>query len=269
MKINGAQKHSVYFIVCMIVFWIILAVTHTASGMAGYAFSFAMGLLPFLGGLFALLYENKSSERKGFIDKGIFFAGLGLFLWGCGEVIWSYYNFVQGVAAPYPSFADLGFAPSVFFYCIGAVYLARAAGADVGLERKYAKLFILIASIAMFAVSYYVLVVVVRQGVLVHSGDPVLKSIFDLAYPVGDFVSLTAAVVLSGLSFRYIAKEYHLAIVSVLAGLAMMFIADSVFSYTTSIGTYFNGDFGDLIFTLALFLLSFGVFGFLPKKDIV
>lgn len=267
MKINGAQKHAAWYVGAMIIFWLILASTHTTSGTFNYFFSFAMSLLPFLGGIFAIVSIKDSKENKGFIHKGILFGGIGLFLWGCGEIIWSYYNFVQGVAAPYPSFADLGFAPSVFFYCIGTIYLARAAGADFGLQRKYAKFFIVFASLVMFAFSYYVLIVIARQGVLVTPGDPLLKSIFDLAYPIGDFVSLTAAVVLSGLSFSFIAKEYRLAIISVLGGLAIMFVADSVFSYTTSIGNYYNGNFGDLIFTIGLFLLSFGFFGFLPKTE--
>jgi hypothetical protein len=269
MKLNTAQKFSILYIVAMGIFWIILLTLHKTTGIYNYLFSFLMSLLPLVGGLFAMTHVIKLPEAKGFIDKGIFFTGLGLFLWGCGEIIWSYYNFVLGVPAPYPSFADLGFAPSVFFYCIGAVYLARAAGADFGLQRKYAKLFIVLASLAMFAFSYYILIVVARHGVLVTPGDSFLKSIFDLAYPIGDFISLTAAVVLSGLSFRYIAKEYRIASISILIGLAGMFIADSIFSYTTSIGTYFNGNFGDLVFTIALFLISFGIFGFIPKSDIV
>lgn len=266
MKLNSAQKYSALFILIMVVFWGGLAVTHTTAGYANYLYSFLMSLLPFLGGLFAMMHVIRLSEAKGFIDKGIFFSGLGLFLWGCGEIVWSYYNFVVGISAPYPSFADLGFAPSVIFYCIGAVYLARAAGADFGLQRKYAKLFIAVSSIVMFVFSYYVLIVIARQGTLVTPGDPILKSVFDLAYPIGDFISLTSAVVLSGLAFKFITKEYRLAILSVLGGLAVMFIADSVFSYTTSMGTYFNGDFGDLIFTIALFLISFGVFGFMQDR---
>ena len=225
-----------------------------------------MSLLPLVGGFVAMLRSRSWKGMQGFVSRGIFFLGLGLFFWGCGGMIWAYYNYFLGVAAPYPSLADLGYAPSVFFYCIGAVYLARAAGADFGLKRRFAKLFIVVATIIMFFISYYFLVDVVRQGVLLTAGDPILKMILDLAYPVGDFISLTIAIVISGLSFKFLMSEYKVAIVMILLGLVAVFFADSIFSYTTSIGTYYNADFGDLVFAFSMFLLTFGVLGFCGIK---
>jgi hypothetical protein len=46
-----------------------------------------------------------------------------------------------------------------------------------------------------------------------------------------------------------------------------MTAADFVFSYTTTVGTYYNGNFGDLMLTTGLFLLSFGVLGFAKIKE--
>ncbi len=262
MNLNTAQKISIGYILLMVLFWLGLAVTNTTAGNYNYFFSFLIALLPFLGGLFAIIRSRVNEGMKGFISKGVFFLGLGLLCWGFGELIWSYYNFFAGVAAPYPSWADLGFAPSVFFYCIGVVYLARAAGADLGLSRRFAKFFLVAIPVVMFFISYYLLVVVARQGVLYTAGDPILKSVLDVAYPLGDFISLTVAIVISGLSFKSLMVEYKNAIIALLFGLAVMFAADSTFSYTTSRSTYFNGDFGDLLFTTALFLLTFGVLGF-------
>ena len=267
MKINYAQRISLLYMGAMALFWLILFFGHTTSSKLNYGYSFLMGILPFLGGLLAMIRARDWSSTQGFISKGVTFLGLGLFCWGCGELIWSYYNFFAHVSAPYPSFADLGFAPSVFFYCIGAVYLARAAGADLGLRRRFATLFMIVAPVVMFFISYYFLVTVARQGVLLSNTDSVLKNFFDVAYPLGDFISLTAAVIISGLSFKFIMKEYRVAILSILSGLFVMFVADSVFSYTTSISMYFNADFGDLIFTLALFLLTFGVLGFCTETN--
>jgi hypothetical protein len=262
MKMNIPQKTTLWFMAGLLIFWSALFFSKTTSGNYNFLFSFLMGILPLVGGLFSMIKSWEGEGPKGFLNKGVFWGGLGLFLWGCGELVWSYYNFFGGVAAPYPSIADLGFAPSVFLYSIGVVFLARAAGADVGLHRRFAKLFIAAISILVFLFSYYILVVVVRQGVLVTAGDPILKAVLDIAYPVGDFFGLTAAVVLSGLSFRYIKNEYRFSVVCALIGLAVMFFADSVFSFTTSIGSYYNGNFGDLIFTIALFLITFGILGF-------
>ena len=83
---------------------------------------------------------------------------------------------------------------------------------------------------------------------------------------MGDFISLTLAVVISGLSFNYLGGVYKYDMIAILLGLAVMFIADSIFSYTTTAGTYYNGNFGDLILMVGTFLLSFGVLGFYRLK---
>ena len=262
MQSNTAQKTALGLLGLFFVFWAVLRVTHTDIGFYNYLFSFLMCIIPLYAGVIALVSAERWHGLKGLVGKGMFFLGLGLLFWGAGELVWSYYNFFVGVAAPYPSLADLGFAPSTFFYCAGVVYLLRAAGADAGLSRKYAKPLMAGMIVVMFFVSYYLLVIVARSGVLVTHGDPILKSVLDVAYPVGDFISLTLSVVISGLSFRYLTKEYRAGVVALLFGLAMMFAADTIFSYTTTKGTYFNGDFGDLVFTVGTFLLAFGVLAF-------
>lgn len=259
---NKVQKYFLFSFFALVIFWFFIFQIKPSSVVPGYVFSLFLGLIPLVGGIIAIVSSKDWTNLRGFISRGMFFMGIGLTLWGVGEMIWSYYNFFAHVSAPYPSFADLGFAPSVFFYCVGTIYLARAAGADLGLKKSSAKLFAVIATLAMAFISYYVLVIVARNGVLLTPGDPILKAIFDIVYPLGDFISLTFAVVVSGLAFKNLTREYHIAILSVVVGLAVMFIADSVFSYTTTLGTYFNGDFGDLIFLVALFLLTFGTLGF-------
>jgi hypothetical protein len=262
MQLTIAQKIIFGILAVLIIFWLLLTLTHTTFGFYSYLYSFLMCVIPLYGGIIAILSAERWQGMNGNIGKGMLFLGLGLVCWGAGELVWSYYNFFVGVAAPYPSLADVGFVPSTFFYCAGVVYLLRAAGADAGLGQRFAKAFIVVASIAMLALSYYLLVIVAKRGELITRGDPFLKSLLDIAYPVGDFISLTVAVVLSGLSFKYLTREYRTGVMMLLFGLATMFAADLVFSYTTTRMTYFNGDLGDLIFTIGTFLLSFGVLAF-------
>lgn len=204
---------------------------------------------------------------KSSVGKAVFFIGLGLFCWGVGETIWSYYNFFLNEPAPYPSLADIGFAPSIFFYGLGAVYLSRATGAKYGLRNPIAKIFVVIAPVVLLVISYYLFIVIARGGVIIPEGDPLLKAIFDIVYPLGDFLGLTISVLVSGLSFKYFGGRFIFDIFSILAGLAVMTFADAIFSYTTTVGTYYNGNFGDLMLTTGLFLLTFGVLGFYKLKE--
>ena len=267
MKINNYQKVCLIFLLGLVAFWLALFLSHTTSGFYNYLYSFLFGLIPLIGGITAMVNSKIWGRFQSSMGKATFFTGLGIFLWGAGEAIWSYYNFFKGIPAPYPSLADLGFAPSIFFYGLGAVYLSQATGAKFGFRSNYAKLFVAIALILILDISYYILIIVARGGVLVPQGETLLKGILDIAYPLGDFLSLTLGVIISGLSFKYFGGRFKYDVISLLLGLGVMFVADSVFSYTTTIGTYYNANWGDLLLTLGMFLITFGVLGFHRSKE--
>jgi hypothetical protein len=269
MGMNLYQKIAAWFMGALIIFWIVLFFSNVTSGFYSYLFSFLFGLTPLIGGVIAMMQSRHWGGTKSAVGKAVFFIGLGVFCWGSGETIWSYYNFFLGNSAPYPSLADIFFAPSIFFYGLGALYLSRATGAKYGLRDKAAKLFVTIAPLVILLLSYYLLVVVARGGVLVPDGETPLKTFLDLVYPLGDFVGLTIAVIVSGLSFRYLGGRYLPSIISILLGLATMFVADTIFSYTTTVGNYYNADFGDLILALGTFFLTYGVLGFSRMKEAV
>ena len=267
MKLNTFQKISFFFYLILVFFWIVLFAQHSTSGFFNYLYSFLFGLIPLIAGFVAIIKSTMWGGLKSAIGKAVFFVGLGIFLWGCGEMIWSYYNFFLAVAAPYPSLADLGFAPSIFFYGLGAFYLSKATGATFVLRSKYVKLWVAITLMLTFAVSYYILVVIARNGVVIPVGETPLKAILDTVYPFGDFLGLALAIIISGLSFKYLGGKYKTDIWAILLGLGVMFVADSIFSYTTTIGTYYNANLGDLLLTTGVFLLSFGILGFCQFKE--
>lgn len=267
MKLNSLQKATLGFYLLLVVFWIWLYFTGSKDGFYNYLYSFLFGLIPLIGGAIAMSNSKFWGGLQSAVGKSVFFIGLGLFLWGCGETIWSYYNFFLGEPAPYPSLADLGFAPSIFFYGLGAAFLSKAMGAKYGLRNTYAKIFVIIAPFVLLAFSYHLLVTVARGGVMIPPGETPLKVVLDIVYPLGDFLGLAVAVIISGLSFKFLGGRYLPDIISIMAGLAVMSFADAMFSYTTTVGTYYNGNFGDLMLTTGLFLLTFGVLGFYKIKD--
>lgn len=267
-SMNIFQKISVGFLAMLCVFWITLFVTNTTSGFYNYLYSFLFGLIPLFSGAVAMCSTKRWGGFKTALGKAVFFVGLGIFLVGCGEMMWSYYNFILSIPIPYPSLADLCFAPSTFFYSLGVIYLSDATGATLGLKNIYAKTFVVIAPLVVLSFTYYFLITLARGGVLVSPGGSTLKTILDIVNPLGDFLGLSIAVLISGLSFQYMRGRYIFDIWAILSGLAVMFVADFIFSYTTTVGTFYNGDFGDLVYTIGLFLLSFGILGFCKDKEV-
>jgi hypothetical protein len=251
----------------LFVYWAVLNFAlHSTDGTWNFLYSFLFSIMPLIGGAIGMYQAGQWGRLKSHVGKAVFLISLGLFLWGSGSMVWSYYNFFVGVAAPYPSLADLGFAPSIFFYGWGAIYLAKALGAKYGLRNKIAKIFVVFAPLIILAISYHVLIVIARGGVLIPEGEDALKALLDLAYPLGDFISLAVAVVVSGLSFPYLGGKYKWDAIAILLGLGTMYIGDFMFSYTTTVGTFYVGNYGDLILTIGLFFLTLGVLGFDTAK---
>jgi hypothetical protein len=265
-KVNIYQKLFTVFFVLVVILWAGLFITGHKSGNLNYWYSFLFGLIPLFGGLVGMFKARLWGGLKSSVGKAVFFISLGLFLWGFGETIWSYYNFFRHVPAPYPSLADIGFAPSIFFWILGMIFLSEATGALFALRKKHwAKVFVVLLPIILLIPSYYIQVKLARNGTLIPDGETLLKTILDIAYPFGDFLALTFAAVIFTLSYQYFGGLYRRAILCLLAGLVVMYCADSVFSYTTTKGTYFNADWGDLLLALGLFLMTFGILAFATK----
>jgi hypothetical protein len=266
------NKYQTLMAVCfgvIVIFWVGLYVANKKDGNWNYWYSFLFGLIPLVGGFIGMLKANIWGGLRSAVGKAVFFISLGLLLWGLGESIWSYYNFFKHVPAPYPSLADVGFGPSIFFWIIGTIYLARASGAFLAIKRNtWAKLAVIAIPLLLLIPSYYIQVTLARGGTIVPEGETLLKVILDIAYPLGDFLALTFAALVFTLSYKYFGGFYRRAILFILAGLAVMYCADSVFSYTTTKGTYYNADWGDLLLALGLFLMTFGILGFAVKPHV-
>lgn len=266
-KINGYQKlFAAFFVLVVLALWAFIQLTHSTAGQVNYWYSFLFGLVPFFGGLIGMITSRIWGGLRSVLGKAIFFFSLGLFCWGFGESIWSYYNFFKAEPAPYPSIADIGFAPSIFFWIVGTAYLARASGAWLALKKSiWAKTFIILIFPTLFVLSWYMLVGVARGGVLVPEGETPLKVVLDIAYPLGDFLALTFALMVFLLSVKYLGGYYRMAIFSILLGLGMMYFGDFSFSYTTTAGTFYNGNWGDLLLASGNFFMTFGILGFATR----
>lgn len=216
------------------------------------------GIIPLLGGLYGLFIAQHWGGLKSKVGKAITFLSLGLITWGIGMVIWLYYNIILGVSVPYPSFADAAFILSWPLWGIGAASLSIATGAKFGAKGKGGRTILWIVPILIVSFSYYFLVIVARQGV-VSAYDDVLKTFFDLAYPIGDIVILSIAILIFGLSYKYFGGIYKTAIYLILLAFVVNYFADFAFSYTTSLETYYNGSLADALFVITMTFLSTGI----------
>ena len=238
--------------------WLYINAYGLMDTQVNYIYGLLLGVLPVTGALFGYFNSNRWGGLSSSLGRSIFFLSSGLLTWGVGTLVFAYYNIALQVAVPYPSIADLFYILSWPLWAFAMVNLSAATGVKFALKDLSGKISLLVIPIFIALISYYLLIVIGRGGALDLTGGMV-KVFFDLAYPIGDVVILTIATLIYGLSLKFLGGMYKIPIVIILLGFSFNYFADFFFSFTTTNETYFVGNWVDLIFTAAMFLLSTGV----------
>lgn len=220
--------------------------------------------MPLGWGIVGFLNAKRWGGFKSSLGRGVLFIAAGQFAWGIGNIIFGYYNLILKVPVPYPSYADCGFILLYPLSTIGVLSFFRATGASFGLRHKFGKLFLFILPILFMFLSYYLLVTVARGG-SITSGGGLLKVFLDVAYPIGDVVVVTFATIIYLLSFKYLGGTFRKPIILIIIGFISTYIADFLFSYTTTVDTYFVGKWVDIFYPTAFLFIGLGL-GLLNPK---
>lgn len=258
MRLNTKSAFLLGYLFVMFIFWAGMYASGLKELQINKFWGIGINFIPLFGGIFGLFTARHWGGFKSAVGKALSFMSFGLISWSAGNWVWSYYNFVEEVNVPYPSLADIGYIAAIPLWMIGMFYLAKATGVKYGLKKAVGQLYLVILPIITIAVSYYLLVVVARGGAIPVDAD-LLKVFFDFAYPVGDMIIITIALLIYGLSLKYLGGRYKFPVLITLFGFVLMFFADFSFSYATTLGTYYDGDPSNLLFITALFAMGFGI----------
>jgi hypothetical protein len=259
------------FYIFVFVWWAYFFVTGKANDngeitLGGALYQFALGLIPLIGGFLGLFKAKLWGGTKSYVGRALLAISIGAICWGLGQMFWSlYYNILTHVDIPYPSLADVGYSLSFPFLAVGLISLSKATGARFSLKKPVGKILALCITTVVLIAAYYLLIVVARGNVIDFT-EGGLKLFFDIAYPLGDLVILLLSVLVYGLSFKYLGGRYRLPILSILFGLFVLFCGDFSFSYTTTVGSYYNGSWVDMILPTAWMFIVLGVNSFVIKE---
>jgi diguanylate cyclase (GGDEF)-like protein len=154
--------------------------------------------------------------------------GAGCAGWAAGEAIWCYYELLVGRETPFPSLADAGFL--IFPVLALAGLLIRPSAAFAGQGRVRVGLDAALVSASLFLITW-----ITALGQVYRAGaDSHFATVVSLAYPVSDLVLVTVAVVV----ISYARTGYRSGLITIVAGLVCLSVADSGFAYLTAIGHY-------------------------------
>lgn len=259
--VNRKQKFFLYLFCFFVAYWLILFASGSKYGFFNNLFGLLYSVMAVAAGVIALFYSRNSNYEK-HILRGLFWVGLGLFCWGIGGVIWSYYSIIQGIILPYPSLADIFYLPSVFFYSIGVVYFTQSTNYFKNFQNNKNKLGIFARIIFTSVFTFYILTTILRGGILYDPQDSFLVNFLNIAYPCIDFVGLAVAVFVSDLFIKDLKTKQGLQIFVLALGLLMMFISDSMLSFYIIHHYYYDGDVTDLLYVISISIMSFSTLAF-------
>ncbi|WP_319455183.1 MULTISPECIES: putative bifunctional diguanylate cyclase/phosphodiesterase [unclassified Mycobacterium] len=164
--------------------------------------------------------------------------------WTVGSAIWTYYEFVLH-ASPFPSPADAAYLLFPIAACVGlAIFPTGYSG------HSYTRLVLdgLIVAAALFEISW----VLVLQSVYDAGGDNQFALALSMAYPVGDLMVITVAVMV--LVRGRNGQRRTLTLLT--AGVIAMALSDSAFVYQTAHDTYRDGGFVDVGWIAGVLLIG-------------
>lgn len=264
MRINIYNSFLLGFFILIVINWIGIQISNIKDLPINLLYSFATAVLAFFGGTMGMWVSKDWGGLKSSVGKAVFFLSLGTTVWSLGNFVWSFYNFVLHTEMPYPSLADVGYTLAIPLWASGVIFLSQATGAKFSLRKIRGRALAILLPIIAAIASYYFLYVVARDSNIDVEGG-IIKIFLDFYYPIGDWVILTMSLLLFGLSLKYLGGKFRIPVFITIVGFLLLFAADFTFSYSTTIGTYYNGNFPDFLFAVAVFVISFGVTSINPK----
>jgi diguanylate cyclase (GGDEF)-like protein len=190
------------------------------------------GLLGGLGAAFACVRARSSRQKRLAVTWGLVAAGV--WAWALGEAVWSVYELALKEEVPFPSAADGGFLAMPVLAGAGLLLwpTSRAGRRD----RISALLDGIIIASALLMLSWSL------NLVATGGSDDLLATVIGAAYPLGDVLLASLAVLLLSRA----EPGNRLSLVLLTCGVIALAVADSAFMYGTANGSYASGELLDV-----------------------
>lgn len=252
---------SLYF-VGLVFWWIKIQLSGSFDG-ENYYYDWAYGVICALAAFYAVrLSYAKWGGLSSSIGRSLIYLALGLLSQMIGLQIWTYYNLYLKIEAPYPSVADVGYFMLIPFYTLAAYNFAKASGGKSAFSNRQGKIVAGAISILVLILSLVFLQIFVGIDDLYS-----LKTLFDVAYPVGQTIPFAIALYILYLSNTVLGGTMRSKIMVLTIAFIFQFIAEYGFLIAVGSGKYINGGLNDLLYPLAYYLMFVSIFGFTNVKD--
>lgn len=257
LKKEWKSQVAVILFIVLTSWWIALFLSGSKESFNNYLFGATYGVMAIWGGVWGAIAARKWGFTRSVIGRALVMLSLGLLCEEFGQLVFSYYNLFVHITIPYPSLADLGFFGVIPFYSYGVFLLAQASGIKFTLRTVMGKMQMIIIPLGMLAVSY----VLFLNGYQFDFSNP-LKIFLDFAYPLGDAIYISLAILTYSLSRRLLGGIMRNKVLFLIGAFVLQYAADFNFLYQNSKGNWINGGYGDYLYLVAYFTMALGLIQF-------
>lgn len=220
MTLDANRRAAIAATAAVVAFGVLVLSNVLAESVAVFISNVAQCLAP-AGMAFAAFGASKRSSVAGHA-KGWRFLGLSALAWGSGQAAWTFYE-VSGLAAPFPSVADVGYLLAIPLSIAGVWAFAERVPTS---ESTTAIVDGLILSGGLLAISWPLIL----GPTWYAEGQNTLEFALTLTYPAGNLVVASVALVALMRSDK---RRNPVPLVQIVAGFALLIAADSVFVWNT------------------------------------
>lgn len=237
-------KTLIFLLLIVNIFWSValhLQTVHTTD--FNYLYNISYGLNFLVAGVVSFLLMKKCQVHHTIH----IIMGTGSILFFFGQLTWVYYNLYLRLPVPYPGVADAFWLLFYFFTAFAGLLIMKEIKINFDLKKI---LEIVIVSGFIFYLIYSFLFVNDTPENL-----PLLTQMLNIGYPLFD--ALLLAMSISAIRSQ-IGNLQPLLLYFVFCFVAFTF-GDTLFTYQTTLGTYWNGNITDAFYALAGYFFAMGV----------
>lgn len=213
---------------------------------ANYLFNLAYGA-SFGWGAVVAGWGIRIHSLKSVLGKSLAFLGSASFVYALGQIVWTYYNLALHTPIPYPGPADILWLIYYLLVLVGTGYLFSYFEIKITFQT--------IVEIALiFGAVFTVIYAILHQANSSQEINIISKTL-NLVYPSLDALMVSLAIILIRSAKGILMPKLHFFSYAFLA----MALGDTLFSYRSTLGTYWNGGISDTLLMLSGFLMAFGI----------
>lgn len=257
MKKNGENFAKrlifipIFIFILLTVWFLFLKLKHFDPDSSGsQIWSATYQIIAWFGALYGLYFARLWGGWKSLVGRANLAFAIGLLAQSFGQSVFSYF-FYKGIEVPYPSLADVGFFGSIPFYIYGIILLAKVSGAHVSFKLLFNKIKAFLIPAGILALSYFMFL----KDYQFDWSNPLIIFL-DFGYPFGQAIYISLAIVAYFLSRNFLGGLMKKPIIYFIFALFVQYMADYIFLYQSSRGTYSGGLEIDYLYMVAYFLMA-------------